>query len=73
MVVIVTGGTQGIGEAVARHAADCGAGGIVLCGRNEERGGAVAADLHRLGCPTEFVSADLERPEDCRAVVAACD
>lgn len=72
-IVIVTGGTQGIGEAIAREAAACGAGGIVLCGRNAGRGAAVAADLERQGCAAIFVAADLERPEDCRAVVAACD
>ncbi len=36
-VVIVTGGTQGVGEAVARHAVDGGASGIVVCGRQQEK------------------------------------
>lgn len=72
-VIVVTGGTQGIGEATARHAAACGAAGLVICGRNEERGRAVAAELERQGCPTVFQRAELAEPEDCRAVVEAAD
>ena len=42
-VIVVTGGTQGVGEAVALHAARNGAAGIVVCGRQEDKGRAVAA------------------------------
>ena len=72
-IIIVTGGTQGVGEAVARHAAECGAGGIVICGRQQDQGRAVAAEIHEMGCPCQFVAAELSREEDCRKVVAACD
>ncbi|WP_236025096.1 SDR family oxidoreductase [Arenibaculum pallidiluteum] len=72
-VIIVTGATQGVGEAVARNAAACGAAGLVICGRDEGRGRAVAADLEAQGCRTVFQRAELERPDDCRAVVAAAD
>ena len=72
-VIIVTGGTQGIGEAVARKAARAGARGLVICGRDEERGNAVADDLTRDGCRAVFVSCDLADPEQCSAVAAACD
>lgn len=71
-VVIVTGGTQGIGEAVARRAAQAGAEGLVICGRNQARGNAVAGELSEGGCRTVFVTADLADPEQCRGVVAAC-
>jgi NAD(P)-dependent dehydrogenase (short-subunit alcohol dehydrogenase family) len=67
---VVTGGTQGLGEATARLFAERGAAGLVICGRNRERGRAVAADLAKAGCPTRFVEADLARVEDCRKVVA---
>lgn len=67
-VVVVTGGTQGVGEACARHAAGCGAAGVVLTGRNRTRGEAVAASL---GAPAHFIAADLERPAECRRIVAA--
>ena len=70
---VVTGGTQGMGEAVARLLAARGAAGIVICGRNKERGGAIAGDLGNGGCDVRFVAADLAKVEDCRAVIAAAD
>ena len=48
-VIVATGGTQGIGQAVALHAARSGAAGVVFCGRQEERGAAVVAEIERLG------------------------
>lgn len=72
-VVIVTGGTQGLGEGIARHLAEVGAAAIVLCGRNQERGRRVAADLEDAGTQSLYVAADLEREEDCRRVVRSCD
>jgi NAD(P)-dependent dehydrogenase (short-subunit alcohol dehydrogenase family) len=72
-VAVVTGGTQGLGEATARLFAERGAAGLVVCGRNEERGQAVADDLSAAGCPTTFVRGDLAHVEDCFAVVDAAE
>ncbi len=72
-VVIVTGGTQGVGEAVALHAAEAGAAGVVFCGRHEDKGKNVAAKIEALGSQAEFVQADLAVVEDCRNVAARCD
>lgn len=72
-VIITTGGTQGVGEAVAIHAAREGAAGVVLCGRQEAKGRAVAARVEELGSPAEFVHADLSSIDDCRSVVRRCD
>jgi NAD(P)-dependent dehydrogenase (short-subunit alcohol dehydrogenase family) len=72
-IIITTGGTQGVGEAVALDAAREGAAGVVLCGRQKEKGNAVAAKLEELGCAAEFVRADLASVEDCRNVVQRCD
>ena len=37
-VAIVTGGTQGLGETIARLLAERGAAGLVISGRKDERG-----------------------------------
>jgi len=72
-VVVVTGGTQGLGAAIARRAAGLGAAGILVCGRNPERGEAVRAELEALGAEAAFVVAELAEPAACAEVVAACD
>jgi NAD(P)-dependent dehydrogenase (short-subunit alcohol dehydrogenase family) len=72
-VLVVTGGTQGLGAAIARRAARLGAAGIVVCGRDRDRGEAVREELAAVGCEAVFVTADLADPEQCRAVVAAAD
>ena len=72
-VVVVTGGTQGLGAAIARRAAGLGAAGILVCGRNPERGEAVRAELEALGAEAAFVVAELAEPAACVEVAAACD
>jgi NAD(P)-dependent dehydrogenase (short-subunit alcohol dehydrogenase family) len=72
-VVVVTGGTQGLGEAIALRCADEGAHAVVVCGRNAEQGRAVAAKLEQKGTRSLYVPADLSRVEDCRAVIAQAD
>jgi NAD(P)-dependent dehydrogenase (short-subunit alcohol dehydrogenase family) len=69
-VVVVTGSTQGLGAAIARRAAELGAAGVVVTGRDADRGEAVRATL---GTDAVFVRADLAEPEDCEAIVRACD
>ena len=44
---VVTGGTQGLGAAVARLFAEAGAAGIVIVGRNIEKGQANADKDHK--------------------------
>ena len=46
-VAIVTGGTQGLGKAIAMNLAKMGAKGIVTLGRNEQRGEEVANSIHQ--------------------------
>ncbi|HEY3622261.1 MAG TPA: SDR family oxidoreductase [Roseiarcus sp.] len=73
-VAIVTGGTQGLGEAIARLFGERGAAGLVICGRNRENGERVASEISAAGCPTVFfVRADLAKVADCRKVVAKAD
>lgn len=73
-VAVVTGGTQGLGAAIARRFAEAGAAGIVTCGRNEEKGSAVARAIREgAGIDVRFVPADLASLGDCRGVIAAAD
>lgn len=72
-VAVVTGGTQGLGETIARALAERGAAGLVICGRNTERGAAVAREISAQGCRTEFVQADLADVDQARAVAAKAD
>jgi NAD(P)-dependent dehydrogenase (short-subunit alcohol dehydrogenase family) len=71
-VAVVTGSTQGLGEAIARELlAEKMIGGLVLCGRNAANGRRLSAEFGARGCKTEFVTADLARVEDCGHVIEA--
>ena len=72
-VAVITGGTQGLGEAVARLFAERGVAGLVICGRNARRGKEIAAELINAGVKTRYVQADLGHLEDCRKVIAEAD
>jgi len=76
-VAIVTGGSQGLGAAIAALFVERGARGIVICGRAKEKGEAKARELSRLGeahgAKVVFVQADLANVDDCRNVVASAD
>jgi NAD(P)-dependent dehydrogenase (short-subunit alcohol dehydrogenase family) len=67
-VLVVTGGTQGLGAAIARRAAALGAEGLVLVGRDASRGERVAGELGAV-----FVRADLSDADACVAAIDACE
>lgn len=72
-VTIINGGTQGLGEAVARSLADRGSAGLVLAGRSAARGAALAAELTAAGTPSRYVEADMSDDDAPERIVAACD
>lgn len=73
-VAVVTGGTQGLGAAIATLFAQRGAEGIVVCGRNAEKGRAKAEAIrYETGCRVEFVQADLSQVADCSKVIEVAD
>ncbi len=72
-IAVITGGSQGLGEAIARKFAERGAAGLVICGRNKANGERVAAEITATGCPTHFVAADLAKVAQARKVVAEAD
>ncbi len=58
-VALVTGSTQGLGEALAHRLADEGLAGAIVTGRSAEQGRLVAEALEAKGCRALFVPADL--------------
>jgi NAD(P)-dependent dehydrogenase (short-subunit alcohol dehydrogenase family) len=69
-VVVITGGTSGIGRATALQFADAGAH-VVITGRREKEGNAVAAEIAKRGVKSRFVQGDISRDEDSRKAVDA--
>jgi NAD(P)-dependent dehydrogenase (short-subunit alcohol dehydrogenase family) len=67
-VVLITGALTGIGRAAALAFAAEGSR-IVVSGRREEAGQALAAELRGLGAEAEFVRADVRHEEDVLALV----
>jgi NAD(P)-dependent dehydrogenase (short-subunit alcohol dehydrogenase family) len=71
-ITIINGGTQGLGEATARALVAKGAAGLVLVGRSEDRGSALASELSAAGTPTIYVHMDMRDVTAPSQVVAAC-
>ena len=71
---VITGGTQGLGAAIAKLFAERGTKGIVTCGRSRDKGEAKAREIaEATGATVVFVPADLADVDDCRAVIARAD
>jgi 3-oxoacyl-[acyl-carrier protein] reductase len=68
-VAVVTGGTRGIGRAIAEAFAKAGAN-VVICSRSQENAEKAAAQLSGLGTECLGVAADVSRPEDIERLVA---
>jgi NAD(P)-dependent dehydrogenase (short-subunit alcohol dehydrogenase family) len=68
-VALVTGATQGVGRAIAAALAAAGAAGLLLTGRDAERGAAVA---QAMPVPAAFEAADLADAAAPERLVAAC-
>ncbi|MGB7629466.1 MAG: SDR family oxidoreductase [Candidatus Deferrimicrobium sp.] len=69
-VVIITGASSGIGEALAYHLAQAGAF-LALAARNAERLETVAAECRRLGAKAASVPTDVSDEGQCKALVAS--
>jgi NAD(P)-dependent dehydrogenase (short-subunit alcohol dehydrogenase family) len=67
-VVLVTGGTSGIGKATAIEFARAGAK-VVLSGRREKEGADVVAEIQQLGGAAAFIRADVAKDADVKAMV----
>jgi len=70
-LAVVTGGTQGLGLAIARRLAREGARGIVIAGRDAEKGARAAREVAALGTDCHFVRADLAVAGECTHLIEA--
>lgn len=69
-VAVVTGSTRGIGEGIAKRLAVEGAT-VVVTGRSQEAGTAVAEDIEDTGNEATFVKADMRSPAEISALFEA--
>ena len=67
-VVLITGGLTGIGRAAAVAFAKLGAS-VVVAGRRDAAGKALAEELRSHGSEAEFINADVRHEDDVRALV----
>jgi NAD(P)-dependent dehydrogenase (short-subunit alcohol dehydrogenase family) len=67
-VVLITGALTGIGRAAALAFAKKGAK-VVVAGRRDEAGNALAKELRAFGSEAEFIHADVRREDEVRALV----
>ena len=67
-VVLITGGLTGIGRAAAVAFAKKGAN-VIVAGRRDEAGKALADELRGFGSEAEFINADVRKEDDVRAMV----
>lgn len=73
-VAVITGGTQGLGAAIARVFAAAGAAGIVLVGRGVEKGQRVADAIKaEHGTDVRVVAADLGVIDDVQGIIPQVD
>jgi NAD(P)-dependent dehydrogenase (short-subunit alcohol dehydrogenase family) len=67
-VVLITGALTGIGRAAAVAFAKKGAE-VVVAGRRDDAGDALAEELRSLGSEAEFIKADVRKEDEVRALV----
>ena len=72
-VAVITGGSQGLGAATARLFAERGAQGLILCGRQTDKGLLVAEKIQQQypSCKVHFITADLADVDSPKRIIAA--
>ena len=65
ITALITGGTSGIGQAVAKKLAQLEMN-VIVVGRSEERGKKTIAEIRRAGGQADFVASDLRDASSVR-------
>jgi NAD(P)-dependent dehydrogenase (short-subunit alcohol dehydrogenase family) len=68
-IAVITGGTQGLGLAIAKRLALEGTHGIAISGRDADKGQSAAESVRALGTDCLFVKADVSIADDCLKLV----
>lgn len=68
-VFVITGGTQGLGKAIARLLKEQGAAGLVLVSRSKDKGAEASSELNGDGCKCVWLEADLSKAADASSVI----
>ena len=71
-VALITGATSGIGESIARTFAAEGAR-VIICGRREEKGQALANDIVSAGGQAVFRRADVSNEDEVAQLISGID
>lgn len=69
-IILVTGGTAGMGRTTAAFLADQGAT-VIICGRNGEQGQRTVEELKDAGQRVRFIRCDVAREEEVAAMIDA--
>ena len=67
--VIISGGTQGLGLAVAKVMVQQGCTAIIITGRNTQMGEAAAAEISALGAACDYITCDVGQEDDCHRLI----
>ena len=69
-IALITGGTQGLGAAIARLFAKAGAAGVAIVGRDQAKGATLARQITQdTGVPVQMIAADLAEIDQVMGVV----
>lgn len=73
-IALITGGTQGLGAAIARLFVRAGAAGVAIVGRDHAKGNALAQKITaESGVPVQMIAADLGEMADVMRVVSTAE
>jgi len=68
-VIVVTGGTSGIGEGCVRHFASLGAR-VVIASNQPDQGASLESELRAAGCDALYVFTDVAREDSVQSLIA---